>query len=192
MRRQLELIERRPALPEGFAYEAAFLSPDEERELAARIASLALKPFEYYGYLGKRRVVSFGWKYDYKDRALGESAAMPEFLTAVRERAAAFAGTAPSAFEQALVTEYRAGTEIGWHKDRPEFGDVVGISLLAPCTFRFRRRHGEKWERASLTVALRSAYLLRGPSRTEWQHSIPAVEALRYSVTFRTLRHRSA
>ena len=87
-----------------------------------------------------------------------------------------------------LVTEYPPGATIGWHRDRPEFGDVVGISLLTPCVFRLRRRKGPGWERASLTVDRRSAYLLRGSVRTDWEHSIPAVAALRYSITFRTLR----
>ena len=87
-----------------------------------------------------------------------------------------------------MVTEYEPGAPIGWHRDRPQFEDVIGISLASPCTFRFRRKKGAGWERASFIAEPRSAYLLRGPARTEWQHSIPPVEALRYSITFRTLR----
>ncbi|WP_354081155.1 alpha-ketoglutarate-dependent dioxygenase AlkB [Bradyrhizobium sp. S3.5.5] len=81
----------------------------------------------------------------------------------------------------------RAGAGIGWHKDRPVFGDVAGISLLSSCTFRLRRRTAKSFERSTLVAEPRSVYLLRGPSRTEWQHSIPGVESLRYSVTFRNV-----
>jgi alkylated DNA repair dioxygenase AlkB len=192
---QLELFEPAPprsALPEGFVYAEAMLSAGEEGALAAEIALLELKPFEYRGHLGKRRVASFGWRYDFNDRALGPAAELPDFLHPLRAKAARFAGIAPEEFEHALVTEYAPGAEIGWHRDRPDFGDVVGVSLLAPSTFRFRRREGEGWERAALVVAPRSAYLLRGPARTLWEHSIPAVAALRYSVTFRTLRAKPA
>ena len=108
----------------------------------------------------------------------------------MRGAAANFAGLLPEQLAQVLLTEYDAGASIGWHRDKGVFGDVVGISLLSACRFRFRRKVGTEWQRASLTAEPRSAYLLRGPSRTEWEHSIPAVEALRYSVTFRTLRSK--
>lgn len=91
-----------------------------------------------------------------------------------------------------MITEYREGAPIGWHKDRPVFGDVVGVSLSSPCTFRFRRKSGKIWVRHSLQAMPRSVYLLRGASRTEWEHSIPGVDALRYSVTFRTLNNTVA
>ena len=103
-------------------------------------------------------------------------------------RAAASAGLRPDDIAHALVTEYAPGTPIGWHRDRPVFEDVIGISLLSACTFRFRRKAGAKWGRHAITAAPRSLYLLRGPSRWEWEHSIPEVEKTRYSVTFRTLR----
>jgi alkylated DNA repair dioxygenase AlkB len=164
------------------------LSPGEERQLVGHFAALPFKPFEFRGYLGRRRVVSYGWRYDYSGSGLARTEEIPAFLHDVRARAASIAGVDPAAFEHALVTEYPPSAEIGWHRDRPEFGDVVGLSLLSPCVLRFRRKQGARWERASLSVEPRSAYLLRGPARTEWQHSIPAVPALRYSVTFRTLR----
>ena len=113
---------------------------------------------------------------------------MPDFLLAVRKAAAEFANTDPSRLQQVLLTQYPPGAAIGWHKDRSVFGQVVGISLLSACTFRFRKQAGQKWERCSLIAEPRSAYLLDGPSRTTWEHSIPVVEALRYSVTFRNLR----
>jgi alkylated DNA repair dioxygenase AlkB len=108
-------------------------------------------------------------------------------LLPLRESAAAFAGIAPSGLQHVLITEYAPGAAIGWHKDKAVFGDVVGISLGSPCVFRLRRKTGDAWERASLTLAPRSAYLLQGSARTEWEHSIPAVGGLRYSVTFRNL-----
>jgi alkylated DNA repair dioxygenase AlkB len=110
----------------------------------------------------------------------------------LRERAAEFAGLCREDIAHALVTEYSPGTPIGWHRDRPVFEDVIGVSLLLACTFRFRRKHGSKWERYSLTAQPRSMYLMRGPSRWEWEHSIPEVEQTRYSVTFGTLRSDSS
>ncbi|HVG06666.1 MAG TPA: alpha-ketoglutarate-dependent dioxygenase AlkB [Thermoanaerobaculia bacterium] len=179
---------REAAPPEGFRYQADVLPEDEERELVERIRELPLKEFEFHGYVGKRRVVSYGWHYDFGERRLQDADGIPAFLLPLRERAAAFAGVAPGDLPHALVTEYGPGAAIGWHKDKRVFGDVIGISLLSPCVFRLRRKAGEKWERYSLTAEPRSAYLLRGPSRTEWEHSIPAVESVRYSLTFRSLR----
>lgn len=176
------------APPEGFRYQADVLPADEERELVERIAALPLKEFEFHGYVGKRRVVSYGWHYDFADRKLRQTEEMPAFLMPLRDRAAAFAGLAPDNLSHALVTEYGPGAAIGWHRDKGVFGDVVGVSLLSPCVFRLRRKVGSTWERYSLTAEPRSAYLMRGPSRIEWEHSIPAVDALRYSITFRTLK----
>ena len=186
-RRQAELFAPELRLPDGFLYRADMLSPAEERHLVERLATLNFKPFEFRGYLGKRRVVSYGWRYDHGGSGLSRTDEIPPFLRDVRLSAASIAGVDPPAFEHVLVTEYPPSAEIGWHKDRPEFGDVVGLSLLSACVLRFRRKQGTRWERASLSLEPRSAYLLRGPARTEWQHSIPAVTALRYSVTFRTL-----
>jgi alkylated DNA repair dioxygenase AlkB len=188
MNKQLNLLGEAPPLPEGFRYRTDFVSAQEERELAERLAVLPFREFEFQGYLGKRRVVSFGWQYVFDGSGLRKADDMPDFLLALRERAAALAGLAAEELQHVLLTEYAPGAGIGWHKDRSVFGDTIGISLLAPCRFRFRRKSGEKWERASLIAEPRSAYLLRGPSRTEWEHSIPAVDALRYSITFRNLR----
>lgn len=176
------------APPEGFRYQADVLPAEEERELVERIGGLPLKEFEFHGYVGKRRVVSYGWHYDFGERKLTQTEEIPAFLLPLRDRAAVFAEVAPEELAHALVTEYGPGAAIGWHRDKGVFGDVIGISLLAPCVFRLRRKAGAKWERYSLTAEPRSAYLLRGPSRTEWEHSIPDVDALRYSVTFRSLR----
>jgi len=185
---QLSLLDPAATLPEGFAYREDFVSAAEEAELVSHIAGLELREFEFHGYLGKRRVASFGLRYDFNDMAVHDATEMPEFLLPLRERAAGFAGLEPEALAHALVTEYTPGAAIGWHRDRPVFGDVIGISLGAPCRFRFRRKQGAGWKRKSLTLMPGSAYLLRGRARHEWQHSIPPVEALRYSATFRSTR----
>jgi alkylated DNA repair dioxygenase AlkB len=87
-----------------------------------------------------------------------------------------------------MITEYAPGAGIGWHRDRPQFEDVVGVSFLAPCRFRFRQRQADGWRRASFNAEPRSAYLLRGPARRDWEHSIPRLQTLRYSITFRSFR----
>jgi alkylated DNA repair dioxygenase AlkB len=169
-------------------YATDVLSTQEEKALLDTLPSLPFKEFEFHGFLGKRRVVSFGWHYDFNGGGLRQAGDLPDFLLPVRERAARFAGLVPAALEHALLLDYPRGAAIGWHKDRPAFGDVVGISLLTPCLFRLRRKVGPAWERRSFTAEPRSAYLLRGPARNEWEHSIPPANTRRYSITFRTLR----
>jgi alkylated DNA repair dioxygenase AlkB len=183
-----DLFASAPVLPDGMRYAADLLTRHEEAALLQAIPSLPFKEFEFHGFVGKRRVVSFGWHYDFSGVGLTQAGDLPDFLLPVRENAARFAGIAPAALEHALLLDYPPGAAIGWHKDRPAFGDVIGISLLAPCTFRLRRKTGTKWERRSLTAEPRSAYLLQGPARNEWEHSIPPVDTRRYSITFRTLR----
>ena len=184
---QLALFQKQ-SMPAGFRYAPDVIDAAEEARLVAAFADLPFREFEFHGFLGKRRVVSFGTRYDYNDGILKEAAPLPAFLSLLRERAAAFADLPSDRLQHALVTEYRPGTSIGWHRDRPHYEDVIGVSLLSPCSFRMRRKRGDKWERATIRVEPRSVYLMRGPSRDEWQHSIPAVDALRYSVTFRSLR----
>src|SRR5829696_638261 len=176
------------ALPDGFKYAPDLLGPADEASLLAHVRELPFRDFEFHGYTGRRRVVSFGWHYDFAERHLRKADDIPAFLLALREPAAAFAGLAPAALQHVLVTEYAAGAGIGWHRDKAVFGEVVGISLLSPCVFRLRRAAGDGWERVNVPAEPRSAYLLSGPSRTEWEHSVPPVGALRYSVTFRNLR----
>jgi alkylated DNA repair dioxygenase AlkB len=186
--RQFSLLEPGPTLPEGLKYQVDWLPPEEERELVRRFAELPFKAFEFQGYVGKRRVVSFGWQYDFNDMKIRKAEDIPPFLLPLRSRAAAFAGVGPFELQHVLLTEYAPGAAIGWHKDKAVFGEVVGISLLSACVFRLRRKTGTTWERASFIAEPRSAYLLRGSSRTEWEHSIPAVDSLRYSITFRNVR----
>ena len=177
-----------PALPEGFRYQPGLITAADEDALLARVGALPFRDFEFHGYTGRRRVVSFGWHYDFAARRLVKAADVPDFLLALRAPAAAFAGLEPDSLQHVLVTEYGAGAGIGWHRDKAVFGEIVGVSLLAPCVFRLRREAGARWERASVPAAARSAYLLSGPARTEWEHSSPPVDALRYSITFRNLR----
>ena len=176
------------ALPEGFCYQPDFLTPDDEAALLAHMPGLDFQAFEFQGFKGLRRVVYFGWRYDFTAGKLGQAEPIPAFLLPLRANAAAFAGLAPHAFGHVLINEYQPGAPIGWHRDRPQFEDVVGVSLGAPGRFRFRREQGAGWERKALTVEPRSAYLLRGPARTDWEHSLPPAPALRYSITFRSLK----
>lgn len=173
---------------EGFRYQPDLLNDADESALIPHLRTLPFREFEFHGYTGKRRVVSFGWKYDFSSAKLRKADEMPEFLWPLRAQAAWFANLEPEAFQHALVTEYGPGAGIGWHRDKAVFGEVVGISLLAECVLRFRRKAGSKWERLNVLTEPRSAYHLTGPARTDWQHSILRVDELRYSITFRTMR----
>lgn len=175
------------AEPRGFRYRDQIVTEEEQAGLVESLDQLDLRPFEFYGHVGNRRVVSFGLKYDFSRRSVERAGEVPGFLEDLLLRAAEFAGTDPSAFRQVGVNEYRAGAGIGWHKDKREFGIVVGVSLGAEATMRFRRAQGSGWRRVSHALKPRSIYVLDGEARTEWEHSIPAVGDLRYSITFRTL-----
>jgi alkylated DNA repair dioxygenase AlkB len=185
-----------PALPEGMVYRPELIAAAEEKALASRMAELPFSPFQFHGFEGNRRTISYGWHYAFDGGGLQEAAPVPDWLLPVRAQAAALAGLEPDALEHVLLIEYAPGAGIGWHRDRSAFGDVIGISLLAPARLRFRRKPvpsgvegtANGWERKNLIAEPRSAYLLRGPARSEWEHSIPPMEALRYSITFRTLK----
>ena len=187
---QLDLLPDMPvpAVPRGLSYRAELLSRANEAALIARIVDLPFAPFQFHGFEGKRRTVSFGWTYRFDGRGLAEAEAIPDWLIPTRAKAAAFAGLAADALVQALIIEYAPGAGIGWHRDRPQFGEVVGLSLGSASTLRFRRRVGAKWERFALPVAPRSAYHLSGEARREWEHGMLPIDELRYAVTFRTLR----
>jgi alkylated DNA repair dioxygenase AlkB len=178
-----------PHLPEGFRYRPELIGTVDEDALLTHVRELPLREFEFHGYKGRRRVVSFGWQYDFSARHLRKADDIPEYLLGLRETAATFAGLEAEEFQHVMVTEYSPGAGIGWHRDKAVFGEVVGISLRAPCVLRLRRAMGEKkWERVNVVAAPRSAYFLSGRARSEWEHSIPQVDALRYSITFRNLR----
>jgi alkylated DNA repair dioxygenase AlkB len=183
-----------PDLPDGFAYRDGFITRDEESALVRHIEAIEFGQFEMRGVVAKRRVAFYGQSYDE-----GPARPIPEFLFALRDRAAAWAGVAPDALAMALINEYRPGAPIGWHRDAPQYGIVAGISLLSPCRMKLRpyvspsqlSQSGHRAPRKTtheLTLAPRSGYLITGRARSHFEHSIPAVDALRYSITFRTLR----
>jgi alkylated DNA repair dioxygenase AlkB len=185
---QLDFFDANNSTPVGLRYQPALISSADESALVERVRELPFREFEFHGYLGKRRVVSFGWKYDFSSQRLQEAEAIPDYLLSLRSLAALFANLEPEAFEQVLVIEYVEGAGIGWHRDKAVFGQVVGVSLLSPCTLRFRRKVDGGWQRTNLRAEPRSAYHLSGPARFEWEHSISRVDMLRYAITFRSMR----
>ena len=191
MSEQLEFFVDPDSRPEGLRYAADFVSPATEQELIARIAALPLQPFQFGQYEGKRRVASFGFSYDYTQRGLREAKAIPDWLPPIIRQVEIFGGPGTE-IGQILCTEYDVGVGIGWHRDKPHFDRVFGLLLGSACRFRFRRRSGDKWQRFTLHAQPRSLYMMSGPSRLIWEHSIPAVQAPRYSITFRTMGKRKS
>ena len=171
----------------GLDYRPDFISCDEERDLIERASAEDLAPFRFHGWSGKRLTRTFGWRYDFEDASFAPAEPIPRWLEPLRIKAAALAGVPPNAFEHALLVRYDPGAGIGWHRDRPVFDRVVGVSLGTPATLRFRRRGAGGFDRVKLEVEPRSAYLLSGPARHDWEHSIAPGETLRFSITFRTL-----
>lgn len=190
MSEQFSLFAGKSSGPEGLLYAADFISLDREQELIARIAALPLQPFQFGQYEGKRRVASFGYRYDYTLRRLQQAGPIPSWLEPVIADVGKFGGP-QTEIAQILCTEYDTGVGIGWHRDKPQFDRIFGLSLGSPCKFRFRRPAGPKWERFTLNAEPRSLYMMGGASRSDWEHSIPAVEAPRYSITFRTMREKA-
>jgi alkylated DNA repair dioxygenase AlkB len=184
---QLALFADKSELPEGLGYSADFISAPLERELVARVTSLRLQPFQFGQYEGKRRVASFGTRYDYSLRRLLPTESIPVWLTALIEQVEAFGGRG-TRIAQILCTEYDSGVGIGWHRDKPQFDRIFGISLGSQCKLRFRKAVAGGWKRVTLDVAPRSIYVMAGPVRRDWEHSILAVEKPRYSLTLRTLK----
>lgn len=171
----------------GLKLAEEFVSADEERELIGRIAEVELTPFQFRGFEGKRLTHSFGWRYDFKDQSFTQAGPLPDWLRPLRNRAAEFAGLMPDQFIHALLIRYDTGAGIGWHKDRPVFEHVVGVSLGAPATMAFRRREGGRFRRVKVPLSPRSAYLLTGEVRHGWEHGIAAHHAVRFSLTFRSM-----
>jgi alkylated DNA repair dioxygenase AlkB len=172
--------------PAGLSTRAEFVSRAEEAALLHHATTLPFKPFEYQGWLGKRETVSFGWRYDFNQARVEPAPPIPDFLLPLRERAAAFANLDPAAFEQALVIRYGVGAALGWHRDRPQFDRVFGLSLRSDAVLRFRRRTARGFERFALDAPARTAYLLSGEIRHEWEHSLSPVTEERFSITFRS------
>ena len=177
--------------PEGLRYQPDFITREEEQDLISHIIGLPLSPFQFGAFEGKRRVASFGWRYNYTSHALEKAGDLPAWIAPFVARVESFAGLPRASIEQLLVTEYEAGAGIGWHRDKPHFGKVFGLSLGSSCKFRFRRKLPQGWERFAFEAQPRSLYMMAGQSRSVWEHSIPPVESVRYSITFRTMARSS-
>ncbi len=177
-------------------YAADFVSAETEQKLICGIRALPLQPFQFGQFEGKRRVASFGFRYDYALRRLQQAEPIPAWLTEIIAEVETFGGPG-TLIRQVLCTEYDVGVGIGWHRDKPHFEKIFGLSLGSACKFRFRRSNrkssngkscnGKSWDRFTLDAEPRSLYMMSGASRRIWEHSIPAVESPRYSITFRTM-----
>ena len=170
----------------------------EEAELLGLITTLEFSAVEMRGVVAKRRTLHFGWTYGYYSRRSEPGEPLPEFLLPLRARMADWAGLRPEVFEEALLTEYSAGAPIGWHRDAPMFGDIIGgVSLRSSCRMKFRPHldpadaaglRGPRRTTHEIELAPRSGYLMTGAARRDYEHSIPPVGAMRYSITFRSVR----
>jgi len=173
----------------GLVYEPDFLAVEEERSLIAQIRQLPLEEAKYKAYTAKRRTASFGFEYDFDHLKMHPAPPMPAFLEPLKEKVGSRLQIPATNFVHTLVTEYRPGVELGWHRDVPEFEIVVGISLAGPARMRFRQYPAKKGAKILvLDLEPRSMYVLRDEIRWGWQHSVSPTSALRYSVTFRTRR----
>ena len=177
-------------LIEGLEYREDFASEAEAQSLIDKLAAEDLTPFRFHGWLGNRKTKTYGWRYDFDDASFAPAEPIPAWLHPARARAAEFAGIAPEGFAHVLLARYDPGAGIGWHRDRPQFEDVVGISLGSGATMRFRQRTADGFRRAKVHLEPGSAYLLSGEVRREWEHSIAPGDMLRFSITFRSLSEK--
>jgi alkylated DNA repair dioxygenase AlkB len=178
-------------LPLGFSYTPDFLSIDEEIALVDEIKEIELHPLMFQGYEAKRKVASFGFDYNFDNRKLTKGKPIPPAFNSIIQKTASRLSIVPDDFAELLITEYPVGSVINWHRDAPPFDVIAGISLLSDCTFRLRPHDKLKQSKSSiisLQVRRGSLYIMQGPARTDWQHSISPVETIRYSITLRTLR----
>jgi len=185
-----DLFGAAPLRPAGLVYDSDFIGDDEQSRLLLAIRDVPIHDAQYFEYTAKRRVASFGSSYDFKTRDLHEAEPLPEFLIALRRRVAQRALVPEDDFAQALITEYRPGTPLGWHRDAPNYEVIAGVSLGGQCRMRFRPyppRPGRDPRTFALELAPRSVYVMRGDVRWQWQHSITATREQRWSITFRTL-----
>lgn len=187
----LTLFPLAPQGPPGFSYEDDFITTAEENLLAAAIRSLDLHSFRFHGYEAKRRVAGFGYDWNFETRTLAAGQPIPAAFDFIVQRVAARLAVPVQAIAELLLTEYPVGAVINWHRDAPPFETIAGISLLADCSFRFRPHDKTRQGRnavISLPVKRRSLYVMRQEAREAWEHSIPALDTVRYSITFRTLK----
>jgi alkylated DNA repair dioxygenase AlkB len=174
-------------LPEGFRYAPAFLSETEERDLLEHFKCLEFRSFNFQGYIAKRRILDYGVTYNFSTRQASPTKAIPQFLLPLRDNAAGWAGIRADEIVESVITEYPPGAPIGWHRDVPQFEIIIGVSLGSACRMRFKP-YKQPGLIASIALERRSVYMMRGAVRWQYQHSIPPVKQLRYSITFRTLR----
>lgn len=180
-----------PALPvAGLALAPDLINPQEEAALIAWIDAAPLTPFKFQQWEGKRLTCSFGWSYDFTNGAFAEADPLPDWLLPIRDRAAHFAGLPPADLVQALLIRYDPGAGIGWHRDRPVYEHVIGLSLGSPADLRLRRRKASGFDRATVPLAPRAIYHLSGEVRHDWEHSIAAMDVPRWSITFRSFSER--
>ena len=179
-------------LPSGFIYHPGLLKDAEAASLLDLVRAIDFWAVEMRGQVARRRTAHFGWIYGYESWQITPGPEIPDFLLPLRERVAGLAGVDPAELAEVLVTEYPAGAGIGWHRDAPQFGVVIGVSLSSPCRMRFQRGTGGARQTRAITLEPGSAYVLTGEARQHWQHSIPPIREPRYSVTFRTLRSADA
>jgi alkylated DNA repair dioxygenase AlkB len=178
-------------LPKGFSYYTDFISKEEEQLLLEAISKTDLRTLLFQGYEAKRKVASFGYDWSFEKRSLSKGKEIPVVFDSIIRKVADHLSISKDAFAELLVTEYPPGSVINWHRDAPPFDIIAGISLLSDCTFKLRPHDKTKQKRnatISLTVQRRSLYIMQGPARSDWQHSITPVKQLRYSVTLRTLK----
>lgn len=189
--KQGELFGVLQRLPSGLVYQSDFIRRDEEAALLTEISNLPLREAKYKDYTAKRRIISYGASYDFSSNELAPAGPIPPFLHTLRERIAEWVEVPASRFTHALIAEYKTGTQLGWHRDVPDFEIIVGVSLGGSCRMRLRPyppKKGTSADSFSLNLEPRSAYHMRGEARWGWQHSIPPTKTLRYSITFRTRR----
>ena len=179
----------RPTRPSGLVYQPDFLTHTEEQQVLAVLEAMQFHTITMHGRTARRTVRHFGLDYGYESWKLIPTDPLPDDLAWLRDRAAALADLGPGELAQILVSRYPPGATIGWRRDAPMFGPkVVGVSFAAACRMRFQRGKGDARQVAEVTLEPRSSYVLAGAARFSWQHSIPATKALRYSITFRTLK----
>lgn len=185
------LFPLEPIFPDGFLYVPDFITKEEENYLFEEISKVELHAFHFQGYEAKRRVASFGYDWSFEKQALSKGKDIPPVFDSLVEKVSNHLSISKEKFAELLVTEYPTGSVINWHRDAPPFDIIAGISLQSDCTFRLRPHDKTKQSRSSIIsipVRRRSLYVMQGPSRTVWQHSIAAVKQVRYSITLRTLR----
>lgn len=189
-----DLFGPSPAWPDGLLYVPEFLTAADEGRLLTLLAALPMREAQYYQYIAKRRIASFGFSYDFASKKLDAAPPLPDFLIELQHQVAEQIAFPADAFKQALINEYRPGTPLGWHRDTPEFESVAGVSLGGSCRMRFRPyppKPGRDPKTFTLNVAPRSLYLMQDQVRWRWQHSVSPTREQRWSITFRTMRART-